>query len=87
VDECEPLPLGFVTLRAREREQDDQHAVPHTKSTAPEEIGVQFERRGVAVDGKVWLSAAAYTSPRDEHFGDGPYVSRSAGAHTRPLLS
>jgi hypothetical protein len=27
------------------------------------------------------LSAAAVAFPRDEHFGDGPYVSRSAAAH------
>ena len=62
-------------------------------SVRPEDVGVFFDAKGATIQfpagpagpnqKKVFarLSAASVAFPRDEHFGDGPYVSRSAAAH------
>jgi|AntAceMinimDraft_12_1070368.scaffolds.fasta_scaffold238407_1 hypothetical protein len=82
-------PLGLVTLTAR---RGPGYTMSKHSGVNPEMMGVRFERRGVAVTepgagarAGAWLSAASYTSPRDDHFGDGPYVSRSGVWHAMPL--
>ena len=60
-----------------------------TSALRPEDMGVAFDATGATISftagngEKVFarLSAASVAFPRDEHFGDGPYVSRSAAAH------
>ena len=54
-------------------------------AVTPASLGVEFERRGVHLTrDRVRLSLASYASPRDEHFGDGPYVTRSSAWHVAP---
>ena len=56
-------------------------------AVTPASLGVEFERRGVHLTrDRVRLSLASYASPRDEHFGDGPYVTRSSAWHVAPAF-
>ena len=80
--------LGSIEIGASEHDKHGEHG-----SVRPEDVGVSFDAKGATIQfpagpagpnqKKVFarLSAASVAFPRDEHFGDGPYVSRSAAAH------
>ena len=85
VRDLPPLGLARLTARranARAEEVDANYA--SVRDVSPADVGVDVRRDGIAVDG-AWTSAAWSATPRDEHFGDGPYVSRSVYAHAAPL--
>jgi len=83
--------LASTELGASEHDTHGEHG--EHGSVRPEDVGVSFDAKGATIQFPAGpagpnqktvfarLSAASVAFPRDEHFGDGPYVSRSAAAH------
>lgn len=86
--------LGLITLRAVHPStiQMDTEILHETVPKTATDVDASFDEKGawVKVESSktkktfARLTAAAIAFPRDEHFGDGPYVSRSATAHLVP---
>ena len=78
-------PLGLVRLaavaRAEHAEGDRRDA-----KTPRRDPPVTFESDGAVALGGAKMSIASITSPADERFGDGPYVSRSGVWHVVPVI-